>query len=87
MQTTVETDYLGNIYFYKPNTNVLHNLDGPAIIHSYGKLEYWINGVLFEAEQYNAIKDYLKLAFDVQNEVDKFYDEDRATLANFECGW
>jgi hypothetical protein len=82
-----EKDSFGNIYFYIPGTDILHNLNGPAIIHSYGKLEYWVNGVLFNEEQYNAIKEYLKLSFDLQAEVDKFYDEDKATLASFECGW
>ena len=30
--------------------NKFHNEDGPAIIHSYGKKEYWVDGEFIKDE-------------------------------------
>ena len=34
----------GNIYYYKKNTDILHNPYGPAIIYKDGYKAYWIEG-------------------------------------------
>ena len=39
-------DKFGYIYYCKKNTNLLHNLYGPAIIHTNGYKEYWVNNKL-----------------------------------------
>lgn len=43
-QYDVEVDKKGTVRFYKPGTNELHRLDGPAVEHANGDKSWFQNG-------------------------------------------
>lgn len=43
-------DYDGTIRYYKPGTDVLHRIDGPAIVYANGTVEYFIDGKLHRTD-------------------------------------
>ena len=51
---TVTVDVNGTVRYYKPNTEILHRLDGPAIEYANGTKVYYVDGVYFSEYVFNA---------------------------------